>query len=275
VSGASTPPEGLPGLDPSWSRLVTAPDTDGVSRTWHVLDNRAEATEGTMLCVHGNPTWSFLWRRLVAAGARPERPWRVIAVDQLEMGFSERTGEQHRLADRVAALGDLTDELGLTGPVVTVGHDWGGVVSLGWALDHPDLLAGVVLTNTAVHQPSEDPLPGALRVAMAPGVLPVGTVTTPAFLETTLALAPLLDRGLVADHCGRGYPPRGRPRTTYGRSPGRTMPSLRAAASSVCGSLSARLRASSRLFSFIRPRTSPRRWCDSRSVSRYDRAGLT
>ena len=113
----------------------------------------------------------------------------MIAVDQLEMGFSERTGEQHRLADRVAELGALTDELGLAGPVVTVGHDWGGVVSLGWALDHPDLLAGVVLTNTAVHQGAEDPLPAALRVATAPGVLPVGTVTTPAFLETTLALA--------------------------------------------------------------------------------------
>ena len=54
-TAASTPPEGLPGLDPSWSRLVTASDTDGISRTWHVLDNGAEATEGTMLCVHGNP----------------------------------------------------------------------------------------------------------------------------------------------------------------------------------------------------------------------------
>lgn len=190
MTAASTPPADVleaGGIDPRWSRVVQLG-----SRTWHLLDNgpslEAEPV-GTLLCVHGNPTWSFLWRRLVAAGARAERPWRVIAVDQLEMGFSERTGEQHRLADRVAQLGELTDQLGLTGPVVTVGHDWGGVVSLGWALDHPDLLTGIVLTNTAVHQPADDPLPAALRVAMAPGVLPVGTVTTPAFLETTLALA--------------------------------------------------------------------------------------
>ncbi|KQY44744.1 alpha/beta fold hydrolase [Cellulomonas sp. Root137] len=190
MTAASTPPVDVlaaGGIDPRWSRVVQVG-----SRSWHLLDNGPSLDAepvGTLLCVHGNPTWSFLWRRLVAAGARSERPWRVIAVDQLEMGFSERTGEQHRLADRVAELGALTDELGLAGPVVTVGHDWGGVVSLGWALDHPDLLAGVVLTNTAVHQGAEDPLPAALRVATAPGVLPVGTVTTPAFLETTLALA--------------------------------------------------------------------------------------
>jgi len=46
---------GLDGVDPSWSRRVTAPDGHGVARTWHVLDNGAEPSVGTMLCVHGNP----------------------------------------------------------------------------------------------------------------------------------------------------------------------------------------------------------------------------
>ncbi|WP_426595374.1 alpha/beta fold hydrolase [Cellulomonas sp. McL0617] len=203
---ASSPPRALleaGGIDPLWSRLVEVPARDGGPvRTWHLLDNAATLTQepvGTLLCVHGNPTWSYLWRRLVAAGAREQRPWRVIAVDQLEMGYSERTGDTHRLADRVADLGALTDELGLTGPVVTVGHDWGGLISLGWALDHPDLLAGVVLTNTAVFQSVDERVPPALRVAMAPAVLPLTTTTTPAFLETTLAIAhPKLDRS-VAD----------------------------------------------------------------------------
>ena len=203
---ASSPPRDLleaGGIGPAWSRLVEVPARAGVpARTWHLLDNAATLAGepvGTLLCVHGNPTWSYLWRRLVAAGARADRPWRVVAVDQLEMGFSERTGEAHRLADRVADLGALTDELGLTGPVVTVGHDWGGLISLGWALDHPDLLAGVVLTNTAVHQDVDERVPPVLRVAMAPAVLPLGTVTTSAFLETTLAIAhPRLDPA-VAD----------------------------------------------------------------------------
>ncbi|WP_291883409.1 alpha/beta fold hydrolase [Cellulomonas sp.] len=185
---ASLPPAGLPGLDPAWSRLVDVPG----SGTWHVLDNRdalpAEPV-GTILCVHGNPTWSYLWRRLVAAGARADRPWRVVAVDQLGMGFSERDGRVRRLEDRVADLGALTKELGLEGPVVTAGHDWGGVVSLGWAAEHRDVLAGVVLLNTAIHLPPGDRAPAVLRPAMAPGVRTASTVTTTAFLDTTLALA--------------------------------------------------------------------------------------
>ncbi|WP_307858299.1 alpha/beta fold hydrolase [Cellulomonas fulva] len=184
---ATLAPSGLPGLDPAWSRLVTT-----ASGTWHLLDNASTLTAepvGTLLCVHGNPTWSYLWRSFVAAGARAPRPWRVVAVDQLGMGFSERTGRVHLLADRVRELGELTDALGLTGPVVTAGHDWGGSISLGWAVDHPDLLAGVVLLNTAVHQPLDERAPAALRPAMVPGVRRAATVTTTAFLDTTLALA--------------------------------------------------------------------------------------
>ena len=164
-------------------------------RRWHLLDNGAQLARrgltpaGTLLCVHGNPTWSYLWRTLLAAGSDPAHPWRVVAVDQLDMGFSERTGTFRRLADRINDLGDLTAALGLDGPVVTVGHDWGGVISLGWALAHPQQLAGVVLTNTAVHQPSGSPIPPALRLALHPAVHRWGTTTSDTFLRVTHSLA--------------------------------------------------------------------------------------
>ena len=213
---ASLPPE-LPGLDSRWSRLVEAPGAladAGRTRTWHVLDTAAELERmrvdpvGTILAVHGNPTWSYLWRGLAAATLRAAEAglpaWRLVAVDQLEMGFSERTDGAgadasgrprasspvaRPLAQRVADLGSLTDALGLAGPIVTLGHDWGGVVSLGWAVDHPEALAGVMLLNTAVHQPEDEPIPAPLRLARARGVLAASTVATPAFLETTLSLA--------------------------------------------------------------------------------------
>jgi acyl-coenzyme A synthetase/AMP-(fatty) acid ligase/pimeloyl-ACP methyl ester carboxylesterase len=105
------------------------------------------------------------------------------------MGYSERTGTFRRLADRINDLGDLTDALGLDGPVVTVGHDWGGVVSLGWALAHPQNLTGVVLTNTAVHQPTSSAIPPALRLALHPAVHGWGTTTSDAFLRVTHSLA--------------------------------------------------------------------------------------
>jgi olefin beta-lactone synthetase len=189
-TGAARPPV-LPGLDPAWSRIV---DVDGVS--WHLLDNAGalggREPVGTVLAVHGNPTWSYLWRRMLAAGA--EAGWRVVAVDQPGMGFSGRDGRRRILPDRVRELGALTAELGLAHPVVTLGHDWGGVVSLGWAVDHPELLAGVAVLNTAVAQPAGSPLPAPLRLALHPAVLAPATRGTPAFLDVTLGLAaPRLD----------------------------------------------------------------------------------
>ena len=84
--------------------------------------------------------------------------WRVLAVDQLGMGFSER-GVPRTFAQRVDDLAALPAALDVAGPVVTVGHDWGGPISLGWALRHRDQLRGVVLANTAVHQPPAPPRP--------------------------------------------------------------------------------------------------------------------
>ncbi|MCU1554613.1 MAG: hydrolase [Arthrobacter sp.] len=189
-----------PGIDPVWSRetdvaSTSAADAPGTVRRWHLLDNGAELSRrglvpaGTLLCVHGNPTWSYLWRTLLAAGSDPAHPWRVVAVDQLDMGYSERTGTFRRLADRINDLGDLTEALGLQGPVVTVGHDWGGAISLGWALAHPQHVTGVVLTNTAVHQPPDSGIPPALRLALQPVVHKWGTTTSDVFLRVTHSLA--------------------------------------------------------------------------------------
>jgi len=202
--GATLPPVRLPGLDPRLSRLV---DVSGVAadagrtRTWHVLDTGAALAEagiapvGTIVAVHGNPTWSYLWRALANTSLHRAETggtaWRVVAVDQLEMGFSERSSLRRTLAQRIADLDALVGELGIRGPIVTIGHDWGGPVSLGWAVENRDRLAAVVALNTAVHHPDGAPLPFALRIATARGMLAAGTTGTTAFLDTTLALADL------------------------------------------------------------------------------------
>ena len=198
VSTAATlPPPGLAGLDPAWSRLVTAVDADGIERTWHVLDTEVAsgrsggddtevAAGGTVLCIHGNPTWSYAFREVLAA---PPAGWRVVAVDHLDMGYSERTGTHRPLARRIDDLGRLTAALELTGPVVLLAHDWGGPIALGWALEHRAQVAGVVLTNTAVHQPEDAPAPGLIRSARLPAMLETVTVRTPTFLRGATALS--------------------------------------------------------------------------------------
>ena len=195
-----TPPEPsegpLPGLDPGWSRWVSVADGRGAEHRWHVLDNRAEPRQGTMLCVHGNPTWSYLWRRFLAAAPSG---WRVVAVDQLGMGWSERLPRIRRLADRIADLGNLTDALGLDGPVVTVGHDWGGPISLGWALAHRDQLRGVVLANTSVHHDPGSAPPTLIRIARTPRVRDAVCVRTPSFVRAAAAFSrPALPAGVRA-----------------------------------------------------------------------------
>ena len=184
-------PRDLPGLDPAWSRDVHVPDAQGVPRRWHILDTCPEPDRqadlvGTVLAVHGNPTWSYLWRRVLAQ-APPG--WRVVAVDQLGMGYSERTTRPRRLSDRIEDLGRFTEAMDLAGPVVVLAHDWGGPISLGWATRHPDQVRAVVLTNTAVHQEEHEQAPLAIRVARWRGVRALVTSQTPAFVAATTVLS--------------------------------------------------------------------------------------
>lgn len=187
TSPASRPPAGLPGLDPEWSRLVTAPDAAGVPRTWHVLDRRPRSTPRlTLVCVHGNPTWSYLWRSVLASAPDDIR---VVAIDHLDMGYSERTGTVRRLADRVDDLESLIDALDIATPIVTVAHDWGGPISLGWVLRHRERVRGVVLLNTSVHQPADADFPTIIAAARFAPVRQANTVLTPAFVRGTTAVS--------------------------------------------------------------------------------------
>ncbi len=181
----------LPGVDPRLSHTRVVRDSLGNERRWHYLDNaellaeRGVEPRGTLLAVHGNPTYSFLFRHLY----RDDIPWRVIAVDQLEMGFSERSGEVRHLQDRITDLSLLTDSLGINGPVITVGHDWGGIISTGWALDNRHDVVGMILTNTAIFQGLGESLPASLQLATSPGFLPFSTSRTDTFLRTTVNLS--------------------------------------------------------------------------------------
>ena len=207
IDPARLPPVGLHGMDPAWSRLVPV-ELDG-TRTFHVLDTfaakapvRELGATFTVLCVHGNPSWSFLWRELLAG--LPEDV-RGIAVDHLDMGFSERTGRTRRLADRIDDLSALTAALELTGPVITIAHDWGGPISLGWAQRHLDQLRGVVLCNTAVHQPEGAQAPAVIRAARTRTALRRATVDTTAFINGALQmsrpkLSPEVRHGFLAPY---------------------------------------------------------------------------
>ncbi len=185
------------GVDAGWSRLVEVPHRDGVTRTWHVLERSPEHPVATVVCVHGNPTWSYLWHRLIA---RLGDRYRVIAVDQLGMGFSQRSGSR-RYVERVDDLSDVIEALGVSGPMVIVGHDWGGAISLGWAASTttgPDLrgpvlrgpvLRGIVLCNTGIAVPTGRHAPWLIRLAASGPITSLVGHRTRAFVDGTIALS--------------------------------------------------------------------------------------
>jgi len=189
VTPARTPPN-LPELRPDWSRIVFIRDGDGSDIGIHVLDAGPRDADLTVVCVHGNPTWSYLWRRVVASAPPGVR---VLAVDQVGMGYSARSSFPRRLADRIDDLESVVEAAGVRGRVVLVAHDWGGPVALGVAerlFGRRDLdLAGVVLTNTAVHQPEHRGSPALIAAARLPLVLSAVTQRTRGFLRATTAIS--------------------------------------------------------------------------------------
>jgi haloalkane dehalogenase len=130
-------------------RYVTVDDGDGGAlRVAYVEDGPADGE--TVLLLHGEPSWSFLWRRVVPelAGAG----LRVVAPDLVGFGRSDKPARQgdHSYARHVEWMRRaLVDELGLTG-VTLVGQDWGGLIGLRLVAEHPDRFSRVVAANTGL-----------------------------------------------------------------------------------------------------------------------------
>ena len=177
-------------LDPAWSRVLDVASHDGSTYRWHVLDSGPTLDgppDATMVCVHGNPTWAYAWATFLRKfGTR----CRVIAVDQLGMGFSERTGLR-RYASRVADLGDVIKALDIdpTVPFTLAAHDWGGAIAMGWAVDHADRVDGMVLCNTGIGVPVGRKSPGLIRIAAAGPLRDFVCRRTPIFVSGTTRLS--------------------------------------------------------------------------------------
>ncbi len=174
------------GCPPFWSRTVDVSSHDGAVHRWHLLDRPGtDPASPTVLCLHGNPTWSFVWSRLLR---ELDPALRVIAPDHLSMGWSERVGPR-RYADRVADVNDLLRALDLQGPVWIVAQDWGGAIAMGVAVEHPELVVGLVLSNTGIAVPEGRRAPWLIRLAAANGVHRFATRDTSLFVRGTALLS--------------------------------------------------------------------------------------
>ena len=101
----------------------------------------------TLLFVHGNPTWSYLWRRPIEALSESGR--RCVAFDHMGYGRSDKPPQLSRytLQAHVDNALALIDELDLR-DITLVAHDWGGPIGLGALLERRERLRAAVLMNT-------------------------------------------------------------------------------------------------------------------------------
>jgi haloalkane dehalogenase len=147
--------EGLPGYDFE-PRYVEVADGDGGRLRVHVVDEGPSDGE-VVLCMHGEPSWSFLYRHMVpvltGAGLR------VVAPDLVGFGRSDKPAARtdYTYARHVEWMrAALFDELGLD-RVTLVGQDWGGLIGLRLVGEHPDRFARVVAANTFLPTGDRDP----------------------------------------------------------------------------------------------------------------------
>ena len=112
---------------------------------YHFVD---QGKGNPLVMVHGNPTWSFFFRRMITALASS---YRTIAPDHMGCGLSDKPGVgeyDFRLRSRVDDFSALMDYLDLDRVTLMV-HDWGGMIAMAWAVDNPHRVARLIITNTA------------------------------------------------------------------------------------------------------------------------------
>ena len=205
--------DGLTGFDHE-PHYADVPSDEGQSVRMAWVES-GPADGAPVLLLHGEPTWSFLYRGLL--GPLADAGLRAIAVDLVGFGRSDKPAEvaDHSYARHVAWTASLVcDVLDLRG-VTLVGQDWGGLIGLRVLAENPDRFDRVVAANTG---------------------LPTGAQDMPAIwhqFRQAIQSAPTLDIArFVAAGCVRGLTPEARagydapfPDETYKAGP-RAMPGL-------------------------------------------------
>ena len=137
--------DNLPGypFEPLYSEV---PDLEGGTLRMHYLD---EGEGELILCLHGQPSWSYLYRKMIpiflAAGRR------VVAPDFIGFGRSDKptSMDDYTYANHVAWLKTLLENLDLSN-ITLVCQDWGGLIGLRTAAETPDRFARIVTANTGL-----------------------------------------------------------------------------------------------------------------------------
>lgn len=140
-------------------------DLDGLR--YHYVD---EGIGDPVVMVHGNPSWSYLYRNLVRELSVDHR---CLVPDHIGCGRSDKPADadyEYTLARRVADFGRFVGQLALERLTLVV-HDWGGMIGTAWAVQNPERVARMVVMNTGAFRiPDGKSMPFTLNLARTPGL---------------------------------------------------------------------------------------------------------
>ena len=138
-----TPQEALEGL-PDFPFAPHHREVDGLR-----LAHLDEGDGAPVIFMHGEPTWSFLWRKVIP----PVRDagFRCVAPDMAGFGASDKPVdvEWYSYDRHTAMVATLLDDLDLRGATMVV-HDWGGPIGLRLAIEHPERIERLVILDTGL-----------------------------------------------------------------------------------------------------------------------------
>jgi haloalkane dehalogenase len=115
----------------------------------HYVDDGPRDAAKTFVCLHGQPTWSYLYRRMIPVFAAAGH--RVVAPDLLGFGRSDKPADEttYTFLFHREMLRSFIQRIDLRNVVLVV-QDWGGLLGLTLPMDMPERITGLLVMNTAL-----------------------------------------------------------------------------------------------------------------------------
>lgn len=153
----------------------------------HYID---EGEGPVIVLVHGNPTWSFFYRKIIQT---LHQKFRLIALDNIGCGFSDKPQKySYTLENHIRNLTALLNHLNIDKCNLIV-HDWGGAIGMGYAVRHIQKIQKVIILNTAAFRSKR--IPFRIRICRWPfiGALIVKGLNGFAWPATFMAVTKKMD----------------------------------------------------------------------------------
>lgn len=112
----------------------------------HYVEAGAGTSGTPVVFVHGNPTSSYLWRNVLPIVGKDHR---VIAIDLIGMGKSEKPDISYKLDDFIRYFDGFMEQMNLKAVILVV-HDWGGPIGIDYAMRHQDQVKGLAMMETII-----------------------------------------------------------------------------------------------------------------------------